>query len=90
MGYIAPGFSIAYGVTLLDEHFTIATAAGLVLITGGSWLAAEGRFPWRSRSAACGELAAGGVDVPPAGEPDGGPDSPLLEGAAKGGDRVPA
>jgi drug/metabolite transporter (DMT)-like permease len=90
VGYIAPGFSIVYGVTLLDESFTIATAAGLVLITGGSWLAAEGRYPWRSRSAACGELAAGGVDVAPAGEPHRGPHAPLLEGAAEGGDRVPA
>jgi drug/metabolite transporter (DMT)-like permease len=90
VGYIAPGFSIVYGVTLLDESFTLATAAGLVLITGGSWLAAEGRFPWRRRSAACGELAAGGVDVAPTGEPDGGPDAPVLEGGAKGGDRVAA
>ena len=44
VGYIAPGFSIVYGVTLLDEGFTLTTAAGLLLITGGSWLAAEGRI----------------------------------------------
>ena len=44
VGYIAPGFSVVYGVTLLDESFTLATAAGLVPITGGSWLAAEGRL----------------------------------------------
>jgi drug/metabolite transporter (DMT)-like permease len=47
VGYIAPGFSIAYGITLLDERFSVATAAGLVLILGGSWLAAEGRLPGR-------------------------------------------
>jgi drug/metabolite transporter (DMT)-like permease len=90
VGYIAPGFSIAYGITLLDERFTVATAIGLVLILGGSWLAAEGRLPWVPRSAASGELAAGGVDVAAAGEPDGGADAPLLEHGAKGGDRIPA
>jgi drug/metabolite transporter (DMT)-like permease len=51
VAYVAPGFSIVYGVTLLDESFTLATAAGLVLILGGSWLAAEGRLPWRRRAA---------------------------------------
>jgi drug/metabolite transporter (DMT)-like permease len=90
VGYIAPGFSIVYGVTLLDEGFTAATAAGLVLITGGSWLAAEGRLPWQSRSAASGELAAGCVDVAPTREPDRGPHPPHLEGAPERSDRVPA
>jgi drug/metabolite transporter (DMT)-like permease len=90
VGYIAPGFSIVYGVTLLDESFTLATAAGLVAITGGSWLAAEGRFPWQPRSAAGGELPAGGGDLPPAGKADGGGDPALLEGGAKRGDRVAA
>jgi drug/metabolite transporter (DMT)-like permease len=90
VGYLAPGFSIVYGVTLLDESFTVATAAGLLLITGGSWLAAEGRFPWPSRSAASGELATSGVDVTTAGEPDGGPHSALLEGGSERGDRVAA
>ena len=47
VGYIAPGFSIVYGITLLDESFTAATAAGLVLVLVGSWLAAEGRLPGR-------------------------------------------
>jgi drug/metabolite transporter (DMT)-like permease len=51
VGYIAPGFSVVYGVTLLSESFTLMTAAGLVAITGGSWLAAEGRWPWQSRPA---------------------------------------
>ena len=49
VAYVAPAFSVVYGVTLLDERFTVATAAGLVLIVGGSWLAAEGRLPWRRR-----------------------------------------
>jgi drug/metabolite transporter (DMT)-like permease len=49
VAYVAPGFSIVYGVTLLDESFSAATAAGLVLILAGSWLAAEGRLPWRRR-----------------------------------------
>ncbi|HEY6779628.1 MAG TPA: DMT family transporter, partial [Thermoleophilaceae bacterium] len=49
VAYVAPGFSLIYGVTILDESFTLATAAGLVLIVGGSWLAAEGRLPWQPR-----------------------------------------
>jgi len=49
VAYVAPGFSVIYGVTLLDEKFSVATAAGLLLIVGGSWLAAEGRAPWRRR-----------------------------------------
>src|SRR4051812_23764266 len=52
VGYIAPGFSIVYGVTLLDEGFRATTAVGLVLILGGSWLAAEGRPPWARRAIA--------------------------------------
>ena len=78
VGYIAPVFSIFYGVTLLDESFTAATAAGLVLILGGSWLAAGGELPTRRR------------DVPAAGEPHGGPDTPLLENGPERGDRVAA
>ena len=49
VAYVAPGFSVVYGVTLLGESFGPATAAGLLLIVGGSWLAAEGRPPWRRR-----------------------------------------
>jgi drug/metabolite transporter (DMT)-like permease len=49
VAYVAPGFSVIYGVTILDESFGVATAAGLVLIVSGSWLAAEGRPPWRRR-----------------------------------------
>jgi drug/metabolite transporter (DMT)-like permease len=79
VGYIAPGFSIVYGITLLDESFTAATAAGLVLILGGSWLAAEG-----------GQLPTGGVDVAAPGDADGGAQPALLESGAESGDRVPA
>jgi drug/metabolite transporter (DMT)-like permease len=51
VAYIAPGFSVAYGVVLLDEGFTAATAGGLALILLGSYLAATGRVPRRlSRS----------------------------------------
>jgi drug/metabolite transporter (DMT)-like permease len=50
VAYMAPGFAVIYGVTLLGESFSAATAAGLVLIVGGSWLAAEGRIPRRSRT----------------------------------------
>jgi drug/metabolite transporter (DMT)-like permease len=48
VAYIAPAFSVVYGVVLLDETFTAGTAAGLLLILGGSWLAAGGKV---SRSA---------------------------------------
>jgi drug/metabolite transporter (DMT)-like permease len=86
VAYVAPGFAVIYGVALLGESFGIATAAGLVLIVGGSWLAAEGRLP--SRSAAGRELAAGGVDVAPAGEADGGHDPAAGERGSERGDRL--
>jgi drug/metabolite transporter (DMT)-like permease len=44
VAYIAPGFSVIYGVSLLGESFTLGTAAGLALILAGSWLAAGGRL----------------------------------------------
>jgi drug/metabolite transporter (DMT)-like permease len=86
VAYVAPGFAVIYGVTLLGESFSIATAAGLVLIVGGSWLAAEGRMPWRS--AAGRELAAGGVDVAPAGQADGGRDAASGERGPERRDRL--
>ncbi|MGB3099879.1 MAG: DMT family transporter [Solirubrobacterales bacterium] len=46
--YLAPGFAVIYGATLLGEAITVATVAGLVLILGGSYLAAEGKLPGRS------------------------------------------
>jgi len=78
VGYIAPVFSIFYGVVLLDESFTVWTAAGLVLILGGSWLAAGGQLPARRR------------DVAAARETHGGPDPALFEGGPERGDRVAA
>ena len=78
VGYIAPVFSIFYGVVLLDERFGAATAAGLVLILGGSWLAAGGELPARRG------------DVAAAGDPHGGPDAALLEGRPERGNRVAA
>lgn len=50
VAYVAPGFSVLYGVTLLGEPFGLATLAGLLMIVGGSWLTAEGRLPWRPRA----------------------------------------
>jgi drug/metabolite transporter (DMT)-like permease len=78
VGYIAPVFSIFYGVVLLDEGFTAWTAGGLVLILGGSWLAAGGELPARRR------------DVAAAREANGGPDAALLQGGPERGDRVAA
>src|SRR5215218_981193 len=78
VGYVAPGFSVFYGVVLLDESFTAVTAAGLLLTLAASWLAAGGELPARRR------------DVAAASQPHGGPDTPLFEGGPEGGDRVPA
>lgn len=50
VAYVAPGFAVVYGVVLLGENFGAVTLAGLVMIVGGSWLAAEGRLPWRPRA----------------------------------------
>src|SRR4051794_20469841 len=45
VGYVAPGFSIVYGVVLLGESLTAAAVAGLALILAGSWLRAPGGPP---------------------------------------------
>jgi drug/metabolite transporter (DMT)-like permease len=45
VAYIAPVFAVVYGVALLDEKFTATTALGIVLIIGGSWLAARAPAP---------------------------------------------
>ncbi|HEX8120455.1 MAG TPA: DMT family transporter [Solirubrobacteraceae bacterium] len=58
VAYIAPFFSVIYGVTLLDESFSLSTAGGLVLILAGSWMAADGRLPWRRRATLLPEPAA--------------------------------
>ena len=50
VAYIAPGFAVLYGVTLLSEPLTAGAILGLILILAGSWVAAEGRWPGRSRA----------------------------------------
>ena len=45
VSYVAPAFSIVYGVVLLGESLTVASIAGLGLILAGSWLGAQGRLP---------------------------------------------
>lgn len=50
VAYIAPGFAVFYGVTLLDEPLTIGAILGLILILAGSWIAAEGRWPGQPRA----------------------------------------
>lgn len=51
VAYLAPGFAVGYGAVFLDEPVTAAAVVGLVLILAGSWLAAEGRAPWRRTAA---------------------------------------
>jgi drug/metabolite transporter (DMT)-like permease len=52
IAYIAPGFSVVYGVVLLGEPFSVPAVAGLALILAGSWLAVQGRLPaWAVRRA---------------------------------------
>ncbi len=41
--YVNPAVAVLAGVTLLGEPFTAGTAAGLVLILAGSWLATSAR-----------------------------------------------
>lgn len=49
--YLAPAFAVIYGATLLSEEITMATVGGLVLVVGGSWLAAGGlRHPEEAAS----------------------------------------
>jgi drug/metabolite transporter (DMT)-like permease len=51
IAYIAPGFSVIYGVVLLDEAFSLAAVGGLLLILAGSWLAVQGRLPnWATKN----------------------------------------
>ena len=45
VAYVAPGFSVIYGVTLLGESFGPTTLAGLTLIIAGSWLPARAACP---------------------------------------------
>src|SRR6185295_5464932 len=48
VAYLAPGFAVTYGAIFLGEEVTLSTIAGLGLILGGSWIAAEGRLPGRA------------------------------------------
>ncbi len=64
VAYIAPGFAVIYGVTLLDESVTAGAILGLVLILAGSWIAAEGRLPGQARATPVAPL-----EPPPALEP---------------------
>jgi len=50
VAYIAPGFAVVYGATLLSESIGLGAILGLVLILAGSWVAAEGRLPGRARA----------------------------------------
>jgi drug/metabolite transporter (DMT)-like permease len=65
VAYIAPGFAVVYGVTLLSESITVGAMLGLVLILAGSWVAAEGRFPGQARVV----TVAPPLEPPPAREP---------------------
>jgi drug/metabolite transporter (DMT)-like permease len=69
--YLAPGFAVIYGVTLLDERISVATVGGLALILAGSWLAAEGSSRLRGRRDLAGGPAtqqrSGAVGVVPEG-----------------------
>jgi drug/metabolite transporter (DMT)-like permease len=60
VAYVAPVFAVIYGVTLLDESFGATTALGIVLILGGSWLAARSpaRVPVEAPQARSAEVAA--------------------------------
>jgi len=52
VGYVAPAFSVFYGVVFLSESLSLGSIGGLALILAGSWLGAEGRPPrWLRRSA---------------------------------------
>lgn len=50
VSYLAPGFAVIYGATLLGEGISVATIVGLALIVGGSWVAAGGVLPGRLRT----------------------------------------
>ncbi len=64
VAYVAPGFAVFYGVTLLSEPLTPGAILGLVLILSGSWIAAEGRWPGQSKA-----TPAAPLEPPPAREP---------------------
>lgn len=61
VSYVAPGFAVVYGATLLGEAITAATMLGLALIVAGSWLAAGGRVGSGKPEG----LSKGALDMPP-------------------------
>jgi drug/metabolite transporter (DMT)-like permease len=65
VSYVAPGFAVLYGATLLGEPITAATLIGLALIVGGSWLAAAGIAPARMGRANEEGLPEEALDVAP-------------------------
>ena len=44
--YVNPAVSVLLGVTILQEHLTLATIAGFLLIIAGSWLSTTGSIPF--------------------------------------------
>ncbi len=48
VAYLAPGFAVGYGVSVLGESVTAGTFVGLALILFGSYIAASGKLPWRA------------------------------------------
>ena len=48
VAYIAPGCAVIYGVALLGEPLGVGVIVGLVLILGGSWIAAREPRPKRT------------------------------------------
>ncbi len=55
--YINPVVALALGVVLLGEHPGLGSLGGLVLILCGSWLATDGRLPWRRGGGQPGQIA---------------------------------
>jgi drug/metabolite transporter (DMT)-like permease len=47
VAYVAPIFSVFFGIVFLDEGVHASMLAGLALILAGSWLSADGRLPRR-------------------------------------------
>ncbi|MHB1930454.1 MAG: DMT family transporter [Acidimicrobiales bacterium] len=57
--YLNPAAAVILGVAFLGEAFTWATAAGFVMILGGSWLALRRPAPGDPRTGAANPLSAG-------------------------------
>ncbi len=94
--YLNPAVAVVLGVTFLGEAFTVATAAGFVLVLGGSWLVL--RRPALPPASAA-PLGPGGLPVPaaasrswlasvqlPAGEPRRASKNRTMSGASSRGE----